>query len=71
MDNLFNFYEHQLAVEGFYSKLKGLINSKTNQYNQGLLLHSTENFYINNSNDCIVNAGDIRIDMPMLTGSIH
>ena len=71
MDNLFNFYEHQLAVEGFYSKLKGLINSKPNQYNQGLLLHSTENFYVNNSNDCIVNAGDIRIDMPMLTGTIN
>ena len=71
MHNLFNFYEHQLAVEGFYSKLKGLINSKPNQYNQGLLLHSTENFYVNNSIDCIVNAGDIRIDMPMLIGTIN
>ena len=71
MDNLFNFYEYQLEVEGFYSKLKGLINSKPNQYNLGLLLPSTENFYVNNSNDCIVNAGDIRIDMPMLIGTIN
>ena len=69
MDNLFNFYEHQLAIEGFYSRLNGLINSKPNQFNQGLLLPSSENFYITNSNDCIVNAGDIRIDMPVLIGN--
>ena len=71
MHNLFNFYEHQLAIEGFYSRLNGLINSKPNQFNQGLLLPSLENFYITNSNDCIVNAGDIRIDMPMLMGNIN
>ena len=69
MDNLFNFYEHQLAIEGFYSKLNGLINSKPNQFNQGLLLPSLEKYYITNSNDCIVNEGDIRIDMPILIGN--
>jgi hypothetical protein len=69
MDKLFNFYEHQLAIEGFYSKLNGLINSKPNQFNQGLLLPSSENFFITNSNDCIVDAGDIRIDMPVLIGN--
>ena len=69
MHNLFNFYEHQLAIEGFYSRLNGLINSKPNQFNQGLLLPSLENFYITNSNDCIVNSGDTIIDMPMLMGN--
>jgi hypothetical protein len=69
MNNLFNFYENQLAIEGFYSKLKGLINNKPNQFNKELLLPSTGNSNVTNSNDCIVNAGDIRIDMPILIGN--
>ena len=71
MNNLFNFYEHQLDIEGFYSKLRGLINSKPNQYNSGLLLPSIENFNVTNRNECIVRAGDSRIDMPMLIGHVN
>jgi hypothetical protein len=74
MQNLLNLYENELGAVGFYNVLANEIQNSPNLYNKkGIFLGDllAQKKVLSDQIKPIVNKGDTRIDMPILSGDVN